>query len=198
MKHVTEVLNFYRDNGSNKYVCFLDASKAFDRVDYNILFNKLAKRNVPGYLLRLLLCWYCSQFVRVLWAGVFSETFNITNGVRQEGVLSPFLFAVYIDDLTYKLQMVNVGCYVGCHDLNHLLFADDAVIFAPAAKGLQQLLDICADFANSHNIAFNTVKSQCIIVTSKWAPTNPPEFYLNSTLLPVSDSYTLIDILVIH
>jgi len=184
-----EVLNFYRDNGSNVYVCFLDASKAFDRVDYNILFNKLTKRNIPGYLLRLLLCWYCSQFGRVLWAGVFSETFNITNGVRQGGVLSPFLFAVYIDEITYKLQMVNVGCYVGYRVLNHLLFADDAVIFAPSAKGLQQLLDICADFAISHNIVFNTVKSQCLIVTSKWAPVNPPAFYLNSTLLPVTDSY---------
>ena len=38
--------------------------------------------------------------------------------------------------------MANVGCYVGCRVLNHLLFADDAVIFAPSAKGLQQLLDI--------------------------------------------------------
>ena len=31
--------------------------------------------------------------------------------------------------------------------VNHLLFADDAVIFAPSAKGLQQLLDICSEFA---------------------------------------------------
>ena len=44
--------------------------------------------------------------------------------------------------ITYKLQMVNVACYVGCQVLNHLLFADDAVIFARSAKGLQQLLDI--------------------------------------------------------
>ena len=100
-----EVLYFYHDIGSHVdlYVCFLDASKAFDRVDYtcNTLFNQLAKRNIPGYLLRLLLCWYCFQFGRVLRAGVFFETFNIANGVRQGGVLSPFLFAVYIDDLTY-------------------------------------------------------------------------------------------------
>jgi len=91
--------------------------------------------------------------------------------------------------------MVNVGCYVGCHVLNHLFFANDAVIFAPSAKALQQLLNICADFANSHNIVFNTVKSQCIIVTSKWAPMNPSAFYLNSTPLQITDSY--INILVI-
>jgi len=50
------VLNFYRDNGSNVYVCFLDASKAFDRVNYNILFNKLAKRNIPGYYYYVCCC----------------------------------------------------------------------------------------------------------------------------------------------
>jgi len=52
-----------------------------------------------------------------------------------------------------------------------------------------QLADMLADFANSHNIVFNTVKSQCLIVTSEWAPMNPPAFYLNSTLLPITDSY---------
>jgi len=91
-----EVLNFYRDYGSNVYVCFLDASKAFDRVDYNILFNKLAKRNIPGYLLRLLLCWYCSQFGRVLWADVFSETHNVTNGVKQGGFIIIFYYLLCI------------------------------------------------------------------------------------------------------
>jgi len=28
--------------------------------------------------------------------------------------------------------------------VNHLLFADDAVMFAPSAKGLQQFLDLCS------------------------------------------------------
>jgi len=29
------------------YVCFLDASKAFDRVDYTVLFRKMMTRDVP-------------------------------------------------------------------------------------------------------------------------------------------------------
>ena len=39
--------------------------------------------------------------------------------------------------------------------------------FAPSAKGLQQLLDICSKFALSHNVVFNVVKSQCLIVSSR-------------------------------
>jgi len=36
------------------YVCYLDASKAFDRVDYFVLFRKLIDRGIPGYIIRLL------------------------------------------------------------------------------------------------------------------------------------------------
>jgi len=39
------------------FVCFLDASKAFDRMDYPILFSKLiSRRNIPAYILRF---WGC-------------------------------------------------------------------------------------------------------------------------------------------
>jgi len=48
-----------------------------------------------------------------------------------------------------------------------LLFADDAVVFAPSAKGLQPLLDLCSDFAVSHNVVFNVTKSQRLIINSK-------------------------------
>ena len=45
-----ELLRFYRDHGSTMFVCFLNASKAFDRVDYCVLFHKLVSRY---YRLRL-------------------------------------------------------------------------------------------------------------------------------------------------
>jgi hypothetical protein len=87
------------------------------------------------------------------------------------------------------LNAASVGCYIGSLLVNHLLFADDAVIFAPSAKGLQQLLNICSYFAETHDILFNIKKSQCLIVKSKWSPIKCPVFYLGSALLPHTDSY---------
>ena len=72
---------------------------------------------------------------------------------------------------------------------NHLLFADDAVVFAPSAKGLQQLLDICSKFAVSHRVVFNVAKSQCLIVKSKNKLLSRPSFQLCATTLPYTDSY---------
>jgi len=40
------------------------------------------------------------------------ELLHITNQVRQEGVLSPYLFTVYLDDLSIELNNMKARCYV--------------------------------------------------------------------------------------
>jgi len=184
-----ELLRFYCDHGSTMFVCFLDATKAFDRVNYTTLFRKLVAREVPAYMLRLLWNWYGHHYARIQWAGILSDNFNIYNGVRQGGILSPFLFAVYIDELSLCLHSANIGCRLSNMIINHLLFADDAVVFAPSVKGLQLLLDICSKFAVFHQVVFNVVKSQCLIVKSKNVVLNCPSFQLCGTTLPYTDSY---------
>ena len=57
----------YHDLNANMFLCFLDASKAFDRVHHDKLFSKLAERNVPGYLVRILRYWYEHQTMTVRW-----------------------------------------------------------------------------------------------------------------------------------
>ena len=40
-----------------------------------------------------------------------NNEFTISNGVRQGGVLSPYLFSVYVDQLSESLNAVRTGCY---------------------------------------------------------------------------------------
>jgi len=64
-----------------------------------------------------------------------SEPFHVTNGVRQGGVLNPYLFAVYLDDLSIELNNIKAGCYIDKVLLNHLIFADDIVRFVHVYVG---------------------------------------------------------------
>jgi len=42
----------------------------------------------------------------------FSYPFSVYCGVRQDGVLSPLMFNIYVDDLIHQLEASNYGCYV--------------------------------------------------------------------------------------
>ena len=59
-----------------------------------MLFTKLLKRGTPGYIVRLLLFWYAHQAMCIRWGSSVSSKFTVSNGVRQVGILSLFLFNI--------------------------------------------------------------------------------------------------------
>jgi hypothetical protein len=75
-----------------------------------------------------------------------SEPFTVSNGVRQGGILSPYLFNVYMDDLSHELNACKIGCMTGDIIINHLMYADDLVLLCPYSKGLASLLKICEKY----------------------------------------------------
>ena len=64
----------------------------------------------------------------VKWGHCTSNSFNVSNGVRQGGVLSPRLFNVYIDGLNDILNKTTIDGSLGAKRIYHLLYADDLCI----------------------------------------------------------------------
>jgi len=81
------------------------------------------------------LSWYRQQIMQVKWGTNYSSPFTVTNGVRQGGVLSPYLFAVYLDELSIQLGSARVGCTVGNMVVNHLNVCWRYVCSAPVSVG---------------------------------------------------------------
>ena len=119
-----ETINIYWRHSSPVFVCFLDASKAFDKINHWILFDKLIKLNMPLIVVRLLAFWYMNQRLSVQWHDEISEPFRTSNGVKQGGILSPLFFNIYMDDLSKNLNNAGVGCYVNNNTVNHIMYAD--------------------------------------------------------------------------
>ena len=107
-----EVIQYYRNKNSNVYLMLLDASQAFDRVDYVKLFQLLLKRGMCPIITRFLLNIYTNQTLCVRWGNIYSSTLEVSNGVKQ-GVLSPILFNLYIDELLERLKKSGFGCHIG-------------------------------------------------------------------------------------
>ena len=55
---------------------------------------------------RLLKHWYKEQTKEIKWGKHFSEPFHVSHVVRQGGVLRPYFFAVYLDDLSNELNKI--------------------------------------------------------------------------------------------
>ena len=70
------------------------------------LLNLLMDRLLPRNFINILLDW----FTCVRWGGAFSFWFQICAGVRQGGVLSLVLLAIYMDILIARLRNAGYGC----------------------------------------------------------------------------------------
>ncbi len=92
---VQENISYYINNESNVYSLLLDASKAFDHVNYCKLFRTLLDRNVYHFYYRLLLNMYINQKLRIRWETTDSSYFNVTNGVKQGNYFSNFVLYLH-------------------------------------------------------------------------------------------------------
>ena len=109
--------------------------------------------------MKVLCYWYQYQSMYVKWGSTLSSKFQVTNGVRQGGVLSPLLFNVYVNELSELLNKSGIGGNMGGTIINHMLYADDICIVSLSSSGLQQLLKICNDYCEVHDLTFNAKKS---------------------------------------
>ena len=122
--------------------CFLDASKAFDRVNHWTLLTKFLYSGISLLIVRILVFWYQTQPLCIKWGGSTSNFFTISNKVRQGGILSPKIFALCMNGLTDELSNSYAGCYFNDKWINHIMYADDICLMAPTATAMQNLLDV--------------------------------------------------------
>ena len=117
---------------------------------------------MPAIVVRFIMDSYTRQYMHVQWDGECSKQFDVNNGVKQGGVLSPMLFSIYIDELLMKLKKSGLGCYIGNVFIGTLGYADDITILSPSIRCLNEILKICEEFAQEYQVVFNEKKSAVI------------------------------------
>jgi hypothetical protein len=119
--------------------------------------------------------------------------------VRQGGILSPRLFALYMDNLSHIYNKLNVGCCINERIINHLMYADDLVLFAPSVKGLQKIIDIAHNYGTEHNIIFNETKTVCMCINDKRNKEDVNlNFYLGDKNLSIVDRFKYLGHIIQH
>ena len=107
---------------------------------------------MPVVVIKILLYWYREQLVGIKWGNNTSECFKVTTGVHQGSVLSPKMFAVYVDQLSEQLINCKASCFIDHVCFNHLFYADDLCLLAPSAIALQKMINICYQYGTENDI----------------------------------------------
>ena len=123
-----EMIEFYKSCNTSVFVTFLDASKAYDKIDHWLLYDKLLHNDVPIFIVKILVYWYSHQEMFIRWGNSCSNKFYVTNGVKQGGILSPALFNVYMNNLSVTLNQSGIGGFLGDSLINHICYAATYVL----------------------------------------------------------------------
>ena len=104
--------------------------------------------------------WLCYSQMCVKWNSLWSYVFQINFGVRQGSVLSPVLFAIYVDDVA--------RCCKKERYLHMILYADDILLLASPVTQLERLLRKCEEELSYLDMAINVKKSACLRVGPRY------------------------------
>ncbi len=180
------ILN-YTQNGSSCKIASLDAEKAFDKVWRDGLFFKLLGKLELTHWVILKKYYDLSKGAITLNDFSLSELIIINCGVKQGGILSPFLFNVYINDLIAECIDARVGALIANLNVSIIVYADDILLISPIDSHMRILLDICSNYGGLWRIKFNPLKSNIIEFGKQRFPDN--KFTLNGLPLPKTNTF---------
>ena len=201
------LFNFFEilKNKKNKMFCaFIDFEKAFDKVWRDGLWYKLLLNNMNGNMYNIIVNMYSGTKSCISYNDCKSEFFPCNNGVRQAENLSPFLFAVFMNDLESYLTNCNLnglqtisneietqlGIYL---KLFVILYADDTVLMAESSADLQNQLNSFQDYCSIWKLKVNTDKSKVMVFSRGKLPRNL-NFSLNGEKLEIVNSLNYLGI----
>ena len=187
------------------FCTFIDFKSAFDTVWRSGLWQKLLKANVKGKIFRVIYNMYQNIKTCVKKGNEKSEFFVSKVGVKQGENLSPFLFALFLNDLEDyfvendidSLETITNLCEESIHmyvKLFLILYADDTALLSETAKGLQETLECFEQYCDLWKLTVNTSKTK-VVIFSKRKCRNAQNFRLYGANIEVVDSYSYLGII---
>jgi len=158
------IIDKYLHKKDKIYACFVDFKKAFDTVTRPAIYLKLLNMNIGGLFYKLIKDMYSKSNICIKLGQYMTELFSSSVGVKQDDVLTPNLFKIFINDLPdYMLNTVD-PIYLNNNRIDCLLYADDVILLSNynSPEGLQAKLDFLDKFCKEWCMSVNTSKTKII------------------------------------
>jgi hypothetical protein len=179
------------------YCAFIDLKRAFNSVYRQGLWYKLISEGYCGRLISIVRNMYEKIKCRIrLHGGKLSDVFVTLMGLQQGAILSPFLFAFFLNDLPDILNARNPhgGISVGNTNIILLMYADDMVAVSNTVEGLQTSLDIMHEYFSKWKLTVNLQKSNVLVCKSRAVLRPNEKWTYDGQILDTCTSYNYLGI----
>jgi hypothetical protein len=158
-----------RDQGKEVYSTQYDYNKAFNRVNRSRLWLKMYKMGITGKLWLNIAATYSNHSETISIGDVTTDPQTLMNGLRQGSILSPILFALYLNELADMLEETQTGIdagIAGCGKIPALMYVDDVEGLStdPVSAYLQN--EAISTFATMNDGVVHKTKTS-MVTTSK-------------------------------
>ena len=175
--HLLKSIQTHISNSTeDAFATFLDFSKAYDRVDWDFMFDCLHKANFGPIFISWVKLLYTQPMVIILHNNHQSRPVYPTRGVKQGCPLSALLFVLTIEPLSALLRsrpdlgihIPNFPAFVAA------LFADDVLLFSKSRDTLIAQLALVQIYCDGSGARLNRSKCTTLYLNdSKPIPTHP-------------------------
>ena len=170
---------------------YLDLSKAFDTLNFNILLNKLQYYGINGISLSLIRNYLTNRFQYVQFENSESDLLEIKTGIPQGSILGPLFFSIMINDL------VNSS-----NKFKFLMYADDTTIYFNLEdfpiENRELLINNELEKVNKwlklNKLAVNVDKTKSMLF-HKRRPVTPIQFSMNNRIIDVVQHFNYLCIM---
>ena len=166
------VIDKHRRLKSPLYLCFVDLKSAYDRVQWQLLWDLLRQLGVQGTMLGAIQSLYDGCLLSMRVNGVTGGSQTPSMGLRQGCPLSATLFGLFIDGLHQYLgtAVPTAGIQILQMRLRELVYVDDICLLASSPGQLQALIDALAAYCTTLQMEISVPKTKVMVVSAVPAP----------------------------
>jgi hypothetical protein len=141
----------YKEQKKDFHMFFINLEKAYDKIPRNLMWWAFYKHKVPTKYVTLIKDMYDKVVNSVRTTDGDINVFSINVGLHQGSTLSPYLFALAIDEVTRDIQEDIPWC---------MLFADDVVLVDESREGVNRKLEIWRQTLKSNGFRISMTKTE--------------------------------------